>query len=518
MALMLIGHIEILPALFCFLFLLLTLRYWTNHRNAVVPTNWSLVGMMPGLLKNVPRIHDFATEALKSCKGTMEFKGPWFANHDFWVTSDPINVRHILNTGFANYPKGPEFKKMFEPFGDGIINSDSDLWRNRRRMYHMLIGQSKYEAFIEKTILGKVVDGLIPLLDHVIQSGIQVDLQDVFQRLTFDNICLLVLGFDPRCLSTEFPKVACKKAFDDVEEIIFHRHFKPESWWKLQRWLQIGGEKKLNESLKVFDDFIYKCIASKRHQLCKFEIKDEDMNFDMLTTYIKKQEEKQEHIGGFSNSDKFLRDTALNLMVAGGDTISAGLTWFFWLVSTHPHVEAKILEEMEEKLGAKLHHEKKCRAFFSVKEVNKLVYFQAALCETLRLYPPIPINHRASSQVDTLPSGHHVKANQKVLLFFFAMGRMEEIWGKDCLEFKPERWISSDGGGLVSVPTYKFTAYNAGPQTCLGKNMSLIVMKVVAATMLWNYRVEVAGGLPISPSLSIVLYMKHGLKVSVSHR
>lgn len=177
MALILIGHVEMIAAavLVCFLFLLLLIiGHWRKHRNAAVPSDWPVVGMMPGLLKNVPRIHDFATEVLKSCKGTMELKGPWFANHDFWVTSDPINVRHILNTSFANYPKGPEFKKMFEPFGDGIINSDSDLWKNRRRMYHALIGQSKYESFIEKTILGKVVDGLIPLLDHVFQSGIQV--------------------------------------------------------------------------------------------------------------------------------------------------------------------------------------------------------------------------------------------------------------------------------------------------------------------------------------------------------
>lgn len=86
---------------------------------------------------------------------------------------------------------------------------------------------------------------------------LQVALQGVFNRLTFDNMCSLVLGIDPMCLSVEFPEAAYVDAFEDVEEIILHRHIQPETWWKLQRWLQIGGEKKLTTSLKVFDEFFF---------------------------------------------------------------------------------------------------------------------------------------------------------------------------------------------------------------------------------------------------------------------
>ena len=45
-------------------------------------------------------------------------------------------------------------------------------------------------------------------------------------------------------------------------------------------------------------------------------------------------------------SNKLLKDTAANLLAAGRDAISAGLTWLFWLVATHPSVEAKILEDV----------------------------------------------------------------------------------------------------------------------------------------------------------------------------
>ena len=97
------------------------------------------------------------------------------------------------------------------------------------------------------------------------------------------------------------------------------------------------------------------------------------------------------------------------------------------------------------------------------------------------------------------------------------MGRMESIWGRDCLEFKPERWIT-EGGGIRHVPSYKFIAFNAGPRSCLGKEMTFIQMKIVAIAIICNYHIEVVEGHPVYPSSSVILHMRHGLKVKVSKR
>ncbi|GMY13274.1 alkane hydroxylase MAH1-like [Fagus crenata] len=89
---------------------------------------------------------------------------------------------------------------------------------------------------------------------------------------------------------------------------------------------------------------------------------------------------------------------------------------------------------------------------------------------------------------------------------------MESIWGKDCLEFKPERWIS-ERGRILHVPSFKFIAFNAGPRTCLGKEMAFIQMKIIVSAIIWNYHVQVVEGHPVSPGISIILQMKHGLKM-----
>ncbi|KAM3339701.1 hypothetical protein P3S68_029570 [Capsicum galapagoense] len=96
------------------------------------------------------------------------------------------------------------------------------------------------------------------------------------------------------------------------------------------------------------------------------------------------------------------------------------------------------------------------------------------------------------------------------------MGRMESIWGKDCLEFKPERWISQRGG-IKHEPSFKFPVFNAGRRTCIGKEMTFIQMKLLAATIIYNYQIQVEDQI-ISPSSSIVMQMKHGLKVRLVKR
>ncbi|KAG6747128.1 hypothetical protein POTOM_049508 [Populus tomentosa] len=62
-------------------------------------------------------------------------------------------------------------------------------------------------------------------------------------------ICALVLGFDPNCLSIDFPQVPYEKAYDVMEEVAFRRHLKPRGFWKLQKWLQIGEGRKMEEGL-----------------------------------------------------------------------------------------------------------------------------------------------------------------------------------------------------------------------------------------------------------------------------
>ncbi|CAI8594559.1 unnamed protein product [Vicia faba] len=482
--------------------------YQTLNLKTPAFTNWPFVGMLPTLLWNVSRIHDFQVQMLKSKGGTVEFLGPWFTKMKAVITADPENVHHIMSKSFDNFVKGDLFREMFQAFGEGIFTTDSIQWKYHRNLLQYLFKQRSFETYQEKVIHNKVEKSLIPLLDHVQQKGSMVDLQDIFNRFTFDNICLIVLGNDPNCLSIDFPQVAVEKAFNQAEESIFYRHTVPGCVWRLQRWLQVGQEKKMTEACKIFDKFLYDCIASKREELLKNCNKNEkNHHVDLLTAMIGEENSK-----GSENANKFLRDSAFNLFVAGRDTLTSALTWLFYLIATHPLVETNILKEIKENFG---HKEKPW--ILSVDETKKLVYLHGAICEALRLFPPIPFERKEAVKEDILPSGHHVYPNKMILFSLYAMGRFEDTWGKDCMEFKPERWISERGAN-VYVPSYKFFSFNAGPRTCLGRDLAFLQVKMVTASILWNYCVHVKEGTRLTPTLSIVLLTKEGLNVKITKR
>lgn len=524
-------YLQTLPFLSTLVFLLLCcVSYcylcwaWKYQKVSSLPTNWPLVGMLPAILQNAHRLHEYGTGILKESGGTFEFKGPWFANMDMVLTCDPANIHYILSKNFLNYPKGPEFRKIFDILGDGIFNADAELWEVHRKVTLSIMHHPNFQKLLENTVWQKVDKGLLPILENCASTGAQIDLQDIFQRFTFDSISKLVLDHDPGSLSMYLPDIPCLKAFNDAVQALLQRHILPESYWKLEKWQGVGKERKLSEAWNAFDQFIYPCINQKQEHLStkrSSSTKEQDVNeFDGLTAFAEAYKATDSNPNTRNITKQFLRDVFLNLMLAGRDTTSAALTWLFFLLSKNPSVEAKIVQEIETELDMKRGQEEKNplnRPTFNVEKSHKLVYLHGALCESLRLFPPVALEHKAPIAPDILPSGVSVDTNTKLILFFYSMGRMESIWGDDCMEFKPERWIS-ERGRIRHEPSFKFPAFNAGPRTCLGKEMAFVQMKMVAAAIIYNYHVQPAEAHPISPSDSIIIQTKHGLKVSLSKR
>ncbi|XP_004515481.3 alkane hydroxylase MAH1-like [Cicer arietinum] len=489
---------------------------WRQNRDVLLP-NWPFIGMLPGIAHNMSNFHDFLTSVMKQHRGTFQFKGPWFTNiSDFIFTSDPMNVQHITSKNFNNYGKGSDFKESFEFFGDGIFNLDSNEWKTERKLLHSLLTRKSFKIFHQQNIQKKLENCLIPFLDDASRDLQIIDLQDTFERITFDIGCAFLFGFDPNYLHKKFNDLSnmdCVTAFSVLEDIVLCRHFTPNFVWKLQKWLQIGPEKNGKVAKENIDQFLYKCVSyckgdEEKRKLKSTEYVDEGQYSCLIEAIMNEGSVKREMV------DKYLIDTAFNLLGAGSGTVSSALSWFFWLISKHPLVEAKIIQEIKDNCVTK---DENFITKLGVEEFDKLVYLHGAICEALRLYPPVGYNHKCAIKSDILPNGEHVSSNTKVIFSMYAMGRMEEIWGENCLEFKPERWIS-DIGQSIHVPSYQFTAFNAGPRSCLGKDMSIIQMKMAAVTMLWKFHIQVVEGQSITPRASIVLRMEHGFKVKLTKR
>ncbi|XP_054779853.1 cytochrome P450 86A8-like [Prosopis cineraria] len=480
------------------------------------PRVWPLLGSLPGLIENIDRMHEWICDNLRACNGTYQTcicAIPFLARRQglVTVTCDPRNLEHILKVRFDNYPKGPTWHAVFHDLlGDGIFNSDGDTWLFQRKTAALEFTTRTLRQAMARWVTRAIKDRVCVILESAQKESKSVDIQDLMLRLTFDNICGLAFGKDPQTCAPGLPENGFASAFDRATEASLQRFILPEILWKIKKWLRLGMEVRLSRSIAHVEEFLSNVIDKRKLELLSQQ-KDGNPHDDLLSRFMKRKE---------SYSDNFLRHVALNFILAGRDTSSVAMCWFFWLVMQNPRVEEKLLREictvLMETRGDDV--ENWFDEPLGFEEVDRLVYLKAALSETLRLYPSVPEDSKHVVADDVLPDGTFVPAGSSVTYSIYSAGRMRTTWGEDCLEFRPERWLSMDGTKFTMHDSFRFVAFNAGPRICLGKDLAYLQMKSVAAAVLLRHRLTLVPGHRVEQKMSLTLFMKNGLKVNVHRR
>ncbi|KAK4780770.1 hypothetical protein SAY87_016876 [Trapa incisa] len=477
------------------------------------PMVWPVFGILPTVPLRQDAVYDWSTESLIRSGGTFPYRGVWFGGSYGIVTCESANIEYMLKTRFENYPKGEYYRERFRDLlGDGIFNVDSHQWKQQRRLATSEMHSARFVAHSYRTVQELVHHKLLSLLGRLARSGDRIDLQDVLLRFTFDNICTAAFGVDPGCLAPDLPEVPFATAFEVATELTLSRFLTPPFVWKPIRYFRVGFERRLAEAIKVVHEFADKTVQDRSDERSKFgSLVDRS---DLLSRLMDRP------AGQDNFSNIFLRDFCVSFILAGRDTSSVALAWFFWLVHEHPTVESRILHELHEILSAREECGPLDGVIFTPQELDKMVYLQAALSESLRLYPAVPMEIKEALEDDVLPDGTVLKKGARVLYCIFSMARMVSLWGEDCSEFRPERWLRGGEGGreLLRESPFKYAVFNAGPRLCIGKKFAYMQMKMVSASVLLRYSVKVAKGCRAIPKITTTLYMKYGLPVTIHPR
>ncbi|KAG8387516.1 hypothetical protein BUALT_Bualt02G0029200 [Buddleja alternifolia] len=391
------------------------------------------------------------------------------------ITANPKNVEYMLKTRFDNYPKGKPFSAILgDLLGRGIFNVDGDLWKFQRKIASLELGSVSIRSYAFDIVTSEIQSRLIPLLSSFadtdkIPSG-HLDLQDVFRRFSFDSICRFCFGIDPGCLELSLPISEVALAFDVASKLSAERAITTSPLiWKIKRFFNLGSEKKLKDAIKVVHELAEGVIRHKRSNKASLH------HEDLLSRFM-----------GTINDDVFLRDIVISFLLAGRDSVASALTSFFWLLSKNPETVQKILDESELVMGGG----EDAGKLVSFSQLREMHYLQAAVHEAMRLFPPVQFDSKFCENDDVLPDGTFVGRGARVTYHPYAMGRMERIWGEDCHEFKPERWLK-DGVFKMEDP-FKYPVFQAGSRVCLGKEMALVEMKTVALSLIRRFDIQVA--------------------------
>ncbi|KAI3504352.1 hypothetical protein L1887_32953 [Cichorium endivia] len=293
-------------------------------------------------------------------------------------------------------------------------------------------------------------------------------------KATLDSIFKVAFGIDldSMCGSSE-EGVRFSNAFDDASAMTLKRYV--DVTWKIQKIFNIGSEAKLRESVKIVDDFVYKQIKIKTEQMHKNQNDYSRKKEDILSRFLQITD----------TGPKYLRDIILNFVIAGKDTTSTAMTWFIYMMCKHPGIQDKVAKEIIEATNFKMDVKdvKEFANCVSEEALEKMQYLHAALTETLRLFPSVPVDAKICAADDILPDGYHVNKGDMVAYQPYAMGRMKFLWGDDAQEFKPERWLDENGCFRPESP-FKFTAFQAGQRICLGREFAYRQMKIFASILI----------------------------------
>ncbi|KAB5568291.1 hypothetical protein DKX38_002084 [Salix brachista] len=474
--------------------------------NPKAPKSYPLIGSSVAIFANRNRRIQWISDLIQSSPSATVVIHRFFLDDSHVLTGNPANVQHMLKTQFQNYEKGSKTRRtLFDFLGNGIFNINGDSWKFQRQLSSHEFNTKSLRKFVETVVDTELSQRLIPILSAAAANNAVLDLQDVLQRFAFDNICQISFGYDPAYLLPGLPEAEFAKTFDEATEISSGRFNSVFPYlWKIKKFLNIGSEKRLKEASSRLRQFAKNIIKEKKQELSKNSSLE---SVDLLSRFLS---------SGHSDED-FVTDIVISFILAGRDTTSAALTWYFWLLSQNQEVEKEVLREIKEKSESPVYE-----------EVKDMVYTHASLCESMRLYPPVPIDSKVAKHDDVLPDGTVVKKGARVCYHPYAMGRLEVLWGSDWEKFRPERWLESatDGANkngkwiFVGRDPYTYPVFQAGPRICLGKDMAFLQMKRVVAGILRRFKVVPVAEDGFEPVLVAYLTskMKDGFPVRFEER
>lgn len=164
--------------------------------------------------------------------------------------------------------------------------------------------------------------------------------------------------------------------------------------------------------------------------------------------------------------------------MGGTDTTAVTLTWAMSLLLRNPLVLEKAKEEIDMKFDKD--------GYISESDATKLVYLQAIVKETLRLYPPATLSSPREFIEDCTLSGYHVKKGTRLIPNLWKIHRDPGVW-PDPLEFKPERFLTTHKDVDLKGQNFEFLPFGSGRRICAGMSLGLNMIHFTLANLLHSF-------------------------------
>ncbi|ACK66175.1 cytochrome P450 [Rippkaea orientalis PCC 8801] len=223
---------------------------------------------------------------------------------------------------------------------------------------------------------------------------------------------------------------------------------------------------------KEIKTLIYEEIQERRERLSS----GQEQATDILSLLLLAKDED-----GLPLTDEELHDELITLLFAGHETTASALSWLFYWVHSLPEVQDKLRFELNS-IGD----------LSDYKTINKLPYLDAVISETLRIYP---IAATTFARILTKPKrimGYDFAPKTWFMMSVYSLHHREDLYPNP-KQFQPERFLQK------TYSLYEYLPFGGGNRRCLGSALALLEMKLVTATILQQFQLELTSKKPMFP-------------------
>jgi cytochrome P450 len=168
------------------------------------------------------------------------------------------------------------------------------------------------------------------------------------------------------------------------------------------------------------------------------------------------------------------------------------------LLSQYPKITGDLVDE----LNGVLHGDSP-----AVEQLAQLPLLERVIKESMRLLPPAPVNMRITVDGCEL-GGYHIPPNTEILASAYRTHRIPELYPEPYV-FNPDRWLRIDPS------PYEYHAFGAGPRMCIGAPFAMMEIKIILATLLQRYRLQMVPNAAVDRYFGVTMSPKAGMPMTV---
>ncbi|XP_061379365.1 cytochrome P450 4c21-like [Danaus plexippus] len=391
----------------------------------------------------------------------------WFAYLPVIIISNPDDAKAVAQT-FVEKPYFYNFGKMW--LGNGLVTAPAAVWKENIKKIGGTFTRSVVNSYQE--VYNAQARRLVEELRAHVDKPPFESMHCIAHR-TLETICQTGLGF------TDFTDNIVTQeyydAFNRSLELILLRGFNIiyHCDWLYRLSSGYAEMKKQVAVLNSVSDAIIKKKLQQRQ-------KEKNRNHSNESIQGGKSSFKSflDILLDLSENDPTLTEyqivSEVNTLIVGGqETVAVTLFFAFLMIGCHPDVEEKLHAEIMNILGDKPDVDKD--------DLSRMVYCEAVIYETLRMFPPIPTVMRYADR-DLKLDSYTIPRGTTVVLNAWGSGRSESLWGKQASHFRPERWLY--GEPCMS----SCLAFSVSRRSCIGRSYAKAILKTMLAHCVREFR------------------------------